>query len=259
MVALDGRQYHPRGNKKGHRVDEPRRNRGIPLLRGCIGHRTDCARKSGLYVAAVERLFPICHAPGRFARHGNGHRQLPGMEQHGRSMGEARECHEEADVAHPIKFDAGIFNNNTISDYEPTYTNKKRHPALTIVCWILAAFFLYYAIKLSIQGNRNVQFQDSNTPKYSYTIEKMGKNEEGFYCLTGTVTSNTNKTADGLKIEFKCYDSSGNYIVSLYDYIENLDSGETWSYDIKDIFNSDKISSCNYYQIVPYTKIVEFH
>ena len=166
---------------------------------------------------------------------------------------------EEADVAHPIKFDAGIFNNNTISDYEPTYTNKKRHPALTIVCWILAAFFLYYAIKLSIQEKRNVQFQYSNTPKYSDTIEKMGKNEEGFYCLTGTVTSNTNKTADGLKIEFKCYDSSGNYIVSLYDYIENLDSGETWSYDIKDIFNSDKISSCNYYQIVPYTKIVEFH
>ena len=98
VVALDGWQYHPRGNKKGHRVDEPRRNRGIPLLRGCTGHRTDCARKSGLYVAAVERLFPICHAPGRFARHGNGHRQLPGMEQHGRTVGQAGTGHETPGV-----------------------------------------------------------------------------------------------------------------------------------------------------------------
>lgn len=140
---------------------------------------------------------------------------------------------------------------------QTTNPTIKRISFLSIVGFvILICFFLY----LGIDGAKRASQPDYNdTEKYPYTIESEGLDENGIYVIRGKVTNNANKDVDGLQIEFKCYDSEHNHIDTIKDYTENLGAGEKWSYEAVDYFHSERIHSCEFYQITPYVKIAELH
>ena len=146
-------------------------------------------------------------------------------------------------------------NNNNIDT-----TKKKKEPLLVkIICSIIGIFLIIGGINLSIDGTKTLSGQNNSTSeKYSYTINNQGIDENGFYKISGTVVNNTDKDVDGLQIEFKCYDKDGNSIDTAKAYTENLLAGETWSYEAIDTINANNINHCTFYQITPYTTLIEF-
>lgn len=148
-----------------------------------------------------------------------------------------------------------------INNIQPSNPEVKSKSILSVIgsailIIILFCFFIY----LGIDGaNRASHIDGDYTEKYSYTIESEGLDDNDVYVIKGKVTNNTNKDVDGLQIEFKCYDSEHNHIDTIKDYTENLNAGEKWSYEATDYFNSQKINSCEFYQITPYIKIAEIH
>ena len=159
------------------------------------------------------------------------------------------------------KFDGNIFANVIIDKnkeyFKPSKAEEKRKESFLSIVGrvIIALIFFYIGFNLLFGGNGN----SNSTTNYPYTIENQGIDEFGLYVISGKVTNNTNKDADGLKIEFKCYDEYNNHLDTVSDYTENLSSGSVWSYEINVVQNSDKISICEFYQITPFVKIGEFH
>lgn len=169
-------------------------------------------------------------------------------------------------------YDSKIFNNIEITEpnknvvtsaSNSTITatqDKKKNNILSIIGSSVLGFIVFsIGINLIIDGNRIIDSDSDGTTKYSYTIEKQGLDENGTYIISGKVINNTNKNVDGLQIEFKCYDENRNHLDTISSYTENLASGETWAYEVNTILNTDKIISCDFYQITPYVKITEFH
>lgn len=147
-------------------------------------------------------------------------------------------------------------NNIQPSDSETKNKNLLSVIGSVILIIILFCFFIY----LGIDGANRASHTDGGyTEKYSYTIESEGIDDNDMYVIKGKVTNNTNNDVDGLQIEFKCYDYDHNYIDTIKAYIENLGAGEKWSYEATDYLNSQKINSCEFYQITPYIKIAEIH
>lgn len=141
-------------------------------------------------------------------------------------------------------------SSNTIG----TNINKKKENILSILVRFIIGIFLFCLGANLIFGNNN-----DYSSNFSHTVDYQGIDEYGIYKISGTVINNTNNDIDGVQIEFKCYDLNHNHLDTISTYTENLASGETWSYEIKEIGNADKISSCDFYQITPFVKIAEFH
>lgn len=151
-------------------------------------------------------------------------------------------------------------------DIKPYYyvkqppVSKPKESFLSIVGRVVIGLFLFaFGISLFTRGNNAMRRQgSSSTDNYTYTVDSQGIDEYGFYKITGTVVNTTNSDIDGLQIEFKCYDVNGNSIDTAKTYTENLLAGETWSYEAIDSSDADRIDHCDFYQITPYTTIVEF-
>ena len=164
------------------------------------------------------------------------------------------------------QYDNNLFINLEINDYKEndsipqssnitvTNINKKNESFLSILTRVIDGIFIL-SIGFSILfGNNKSDYSSS----FSHTVDYQGLNESGIYKISGTVINNTDKDIDGIQIEFKCYDINHNHLDTISTYTENLSGGETWSYEINDILNADKISSCDFYQITPFVKIAEF-
>lgn len=158
----------------------------------------------------------------------------------------------------------GLVAEQVTINYSPLYTqksvSKSNESFLSKVVRIIIGMSIFiFGISLIISGNNIISGKDSKSADdYAYTIDSQGIDEYGFYKVTGTVINNTNSDVDGLQIEFKCYDVNGNSVDTVKTYTENLLVGETWSYEAIDSSNANRIDHCDFFQITPYTKIIEF-
>ncbi len=148
-----------------------------------------------------------------------------------------------------------ISKNNKSNDSINASKKKNEITVLRFFSVIIGIILLIYGINLVIDGNRNV----SGIKDFDYTISSQGLDENNLYKIKGTVVNNTRKTIDGLQIEFKCYDANSTLVDNLKDYVEDLGPSETWSYEATSFSNSDKIANCEFYQISPFTEILNLH
>lgn len=166
-----------------------------------------------------------------------------------------------------LKYDSNEFikldnlkSQTNISNQMSNTINKKKSPFVTVGTILLVIILFCFFAYIGWDGTqRSSRVDPDYKEKYSYTIESNEINDNGIYVIKGKVINNTSKNVDGLQIEFKCYDSEHNYIDTIKTYTENLGAKEKWAYEATNYFDSDRISSCEFYKITPYVKIAELH
>lgn len=149
-------------------------------------------------------------------------------------------------------------NNNQSTKFGNKINNNNK---LTPFQIIIAIIMIIFGISLINTGNKKISGSGSNLndEKFPYTIESQGIDEYGTYKISGTVTNKTGKEIDGLKIEFKCYDKSGDSIGNAEDYMERIVENEVWKYEAYNTTDASKIDNCEFIKVTPYTTIAEFH
>lgn len=133
---------------------------------------------------------------------------------------------------------------------------KKKESTLSILGRIfgIIILFLVFCGGFSFIGKET---QSTGSKNFPYTITEQSVNDYGLYQIQGVVTNNSGQEIDGLKIEFKCYDDSGQRIGIASDYMEHVADGESWSYHARLAGDSSKVNYCEFYAITPYTTIAE--
>ena len=90
---------------------------------------------------------------------------------------------------------------------------------------ILAFVFIFYIFDNVDQINNDLSIDQNVTAIYD--------KDQNSYVLTGKVSNISDVPYYDIEIEYTFYDKDGNVIGVASDYLEELDEGKTWKFDVE--------------------------
>ena len=89
----------------------------------------------------------------------------------------------------------------------------------------MAFVFIFYIFDNVDQINNDLSIDQNVTAIYD--------KDQNSYVLTGKVSNISDRPYYDIEIEYTFYDKDGNVIGVASDYLEELDEGKTWKFDVE--------------------------